>query len=330
LKPRALWRHGKTALRDDPGLRRLCLYLGLLGFLAIGYLAFILTLPPPDIWATLVGASESLSFTTVNPDMAAFHANGMRAVAIDGGFDACVDALIVPRTGARIEYRHGDNGFFRITLDPPASGGPAASIRDLGQGAPTVAPAGSLILSATSDCSGAPPLRLPIWGAASFGEETRPVGPSGEIAPGVMIEAKLSVFARSHARLLGVGFPAVVYPVTSFELPAGSVLELPETARQAGDIDMWTGLAFVDKQKAAFQIEATTRTHEVILKSPRALALSAHGSERLDLGKYAQFLSDPNVIQIQVVVGVFLFLAQSMLSIVGFFGRHVGQKGKVG
>ena len=296
MKAKALMIKSKTALQSDAGLRRMCLSLGLLGFLGVGYLVFILTLPRPDTWVTLTTNSESISFTVTNPDMAAFRANGMRAVSIEGSLDDCIDAFVLPKKGARVEYRRGDDGYFRITIDPSRPGDPAASLRSLKKDNPIPPPSGSLILTASLACPGSPPVRLPIWGIASFGEEPRPVGPSGEIAPGIMIEAKLSVFARSHARLLGIGFPSVVYPVTSFELPAGSVLGFPGPIDDASGLPEWNGLAFLDKQKRGFQIEATTRSPQVRLRSPGERAVD--GREQLDLAKYAQFLSDPNVIEI--------------------------------
>jgi hypothetical protein len=328
MRAQALWHRGKMVFREDAGLRHLFLSVSLIAFLGLAYLTFILTLPPPDIWVTLAGSSESLSFTVFNPEMAAFRANGMRAVAIDSDFNACVDAVVVPKSGSRIEYRRGDNSYFRITLDPPPTETSAATIKSLVQAATTAAPAGSLILSADPTCPGTPSVRLPIWGRASFGEESRPIGPSGDIVPGIMTNAKLSVFARSHSRLLGLAFPSVVYPVTSFEIPAGSVLELPKSDKQSSVLEIWDGLAIVDKLRSGFQIEATTLSRQLAMRQPRALSLNGQREEQLDLGKFAQFLSDPNVIQVQVVAGVFLFLAQSLFSILGFFGRHMNTRNR--
>jgi hypothetical protein len=48
--------------------------------------------------------------------------------------------------------------------------------------------------------------------------------------------------------------------------------------------------------------------------------------QRIELGDYSQFMNDPNVIQIQVVGGIFLFLLQGLSGFSGLINQHLGRR----
>jgi hypothetical protein len=148
----------------------------------------------------------------------------------------------------------------------------------------------------------------------------KPAGASGEIAPGMLIRT-IEVYAHAQERLIGTSFPASVYSVMTFDLPPGSVLrsEVPSE-----DEATWTGAAIVSSHGTGFDVEATSNTPTVVLKSSRTFGMSKTASRRIDLGHHAQFMKDPNILWIQLLAGVFLVLLRLVLSIVGFFTEDAG------
>ena len=98
-------------------------WVGALLFLAMacGYGWFIWHLPQPRIFVVLSAKSESIAYRVTNPDMGVMRIVGMRASALDGSINACVDAVVTPAAGARVEYRRGDENFFTVTIDPGAN-----------------------------------------------------------------------------------------------------------------------------------------------------------------------------------------------------------------
>jgi hypothetical protein len=57
----------------------------------------------------------------------------------------------------------------------------------------------------------------------------------------------------------------------------------------------------------------------VTLKSSRTFGRTDKASRQIDLGHYAQFIKDPNILWIQFLAGAVLVLLRLVLSIVGFF-----------
>lgn len=297
-------------------MRRRVLRGALLMLLVSGlYGLFLWTIPLPRTWVSLSATSEFVAFRVTNSNMATFRVAGMRGASVDGRVAGCIDGVLVPAPGARVEYRRGEDDFFRITVDPPAAGTRALTLRDKGKNFSPIDLSSSLVIAADEGCAGKAPQRLPIWGLAEFGEEQRPASTSGDLVPGLLLEGTVSVFAHAHDRLLGIRFPATVYPVNTFDVPAGSVLL---SGDPADDDALWTGTATASSERG-FSVKASSNAQSVQLRSVRGLNTPAGDGRTIDLGKYSQFLSDPNIVQVQFVVGAFVFLLQSLLSILGFF-----------
>jgi hypothetical protein len=130
----------------------------------------------------------------------------------------------------------------------------------------------------------------------------------------MLTEGTIAVYAHAHERLFGIKFPATIYSVMSFELPAGAVLSSGDSG---SDRSAWTGTATTDD--SGFEIRTSSNTHAVQLRSTRVLNSTQTTSRTIDLGDYAQFLSDPNIVQVQFVTGAFMFIVQMILSVLAFF-----------
>jgi hypothetical protein len=291
---------------------------------AVGlYAGFLWMLPQPRTWVTLKTTAEFLRFKAIKPDLTAFHAVGMWAVSLDDKdeLNGCVDAVVTPGQDARVEYRRGGDDFFRIIVDPPKQGEPSLLLQEKSKGYAAKSVAGNVVFTANDDCDGDAPKRLPIWGPTEFGEELKPAGPAGEIAPGMLINGTIEVYAHAQERLIGISFPASVYSVMTFDLPPGSVLRSGIPSEDEGT---WTGAAIVSAHGTGFDVEATSNTPSVVLRSSRTFGMSKTASRRIDLGHYAQFMKDPNILWIQLLGGTFLVLMRLVLSIVSFFTEDAG------
>jgi hypothetical protein len=236
---------------------------------------------------------------------------------------------LTPVKNAQIEYRRGDDDFFAIRVRPPAPREVALTLWEKPKGGRRSI-TGDVVLTATRDCSGTAPKRLPIWGPAEFGEEVKPAGPSGEIVPGMLRNGTIEVYAIAHQELIGLSFPASVYSVMTFNLPPGSVLRSAASTsdEKAGDEATWIGTAIVSSGKTGIEIEATSNTPSITLKSSRTFGRN-DASRQIDLNQYAQFTKDPNILWVQFLGGAFLVCMRLVLSIVGFFteGASVNPEG---
>jgi hypothetical protein len=285
------------------------------------YALFLWTLPPPIVSVVLSAKSESLAYRVINSDMAALHIFGMKGASFDGSLTGCVDAVVTPAVGTRVEYRRGSDEQFSITLDAADGKAVTAYLRGSGKNRSL---SGSLVFSSAKLCGDAAPKRLPIWGPTEFGEEMHPPDASGEMAPGLLTQGTLSIYGRAHERLLGFRFPALVYLVTSFDLPAGSVLSSRNAEGKLSD-SPWTGVARVVEDETGFDIAASTDARTVSVASA-GVSDGKSAGQRIELGDYSQFMNDPNVIQIQVVGGIFLFLLQGLSGFSGLINQHLWRR----
>jgi hypothetical protein len=294
------------------------LYLAVAGL----YAAFWWSLPPPRLSVVFKGSTESLAYRVVNPSMASMRIFGMRGVALDGSLNACVDGILSLHPGTRVEYRRGDESRYSITIDPQ-DGGTAGMFSERATGRSRELK-GSVVFAAASTCGEESPTRLPVWGPLVIGEEMRPAGPTGELAPGLMTSGTLYVYGRSHERLLGLKFPSLVYLASTTELPAGSVLSVQDDQGNLAETG-WTGIARILESEPGFDLAVSSDTRRVTIAS-RSLNGPGSAAERIDLGEFSQLLNDPNVIQLQILAGVFFFLLQIVGSTLSFvamlrFGR---------
>ena len=290
--------------------------LSILAVTTVAYAIFLLTLPRPTIWASLKATSESIAFRAVNPELAVFHISGVRAFTHDNSLTGCVNGVIIPKAGARIEYRKGEGGFSRVVIDPPKNEEVSFTFRSFEPELVIKGVVGSVVFIADGACPGKAASRLPIWGPAEFGELVRSADETGASKPGMLVKATIEVYAYSQERLLGIRFPASIYPVTSFEVPAGAVLT---SLVGLNSNDIWSGVAVASNDNQGFSVIASSQGHDIALYTPLPAVGGRTRPQKIELDDYALFLKDPNIIQLQFLIAAFLFLFNSIVSIAKFF-----------
>jgi hypothetical protein len=286
--------------------------------LMVAYAIFLWTIPPARGLSIILSAhSEFLRYRVINPDFAVLRIAGMKALTAGDALTGCADAVITPGIGSQIEYRRRDNQYFRITVDPPSPGRLAFLLR--AKDAEPRPFSQSVIFEASDTCPGMKPTQLPIWGPARFGDVLRPPNQEGRSVPAALISGKLSIYARAHDRLIGLSFPSSIYLVNSFELPSGSVLSAPGNDASSA----WIGIADVENGKPGFTIQAESTARTITLRGAGTIIGPRQTDERIELGSYAQFLTDPNIIKIQSLLGAFLLLFQTGWRIIAFINTYI-------
>ena len=295
------------------------------------YLSWLWLLPLPPHWTALKATSEYVGYRVIDPDASTLRIAGMFGAVIgDNSRDlGCVDAIVTPAQSAWVEYRRGGRNQLTISIEPFAKGPTAGMTSSSGDGGPVV---GKLQLTLDRSCSGVAPNRFPISGPAAFGEELGRPDATGELPPGYLLKASVEVYALALQRALMITFPEVVYSVMSFDVPPGVVVcadahadqTLGEAARlpcpgrptsastlpdvTADSAIAWNGTAFASD--AGFEISAATNAPGLILQSTRTFGQSAP-LRRIDLGRHAQVLKDPNLLWLHFLAGMFLLFLQA-------------------
>lgn len=286
----------------------------ILTFAGILYGFFLWTLPLPRFWVSLTATSEAVRFRVINPDLALIHVSGMEAFPSEAKPTGCIAGVLAPPLGSIVEYRRGGDDYYRVVVSPPSASpkSPGVRFEPSSQNAKTIEWAGSVMLKAKSDC-GAPPKRLPIWGVATYGDRIGAPSRSGEIVPGLLSDGTIEVYAHAQEWLLGLKFPPSIFSVQTFDLPPGAVLTHPPGAEV-----IWIGAATSNRDDGlGFSIRASTSSQNVALQLPNSpIGVPA---QKISLGEYAQYLNDPNIVQIQFFFAVFIFLLQAVISVTEFF-----------
>ena len=306
-----------------PHVKRRALY-GFIVFLVTmaAYAYLIWTIPPARTWIALKTTAEFFQVEVTRPELSVIQVQGLTAVSLDSAnlLNGCVKGFLTPVEHAIIKYRRGKDNGLNIILVPPEGGKLSASFSDENKGYATVNISGSIVLTAIDKCSGDLPNNFPIWGRAKFGEELKAADGKGQLSPGTLRDGTIEVYAHSQQHLLGLNMPASVYSVMSFDIPGNSVLTT-ESAVVGGNVstaDYWIGSASLTKDSDGFEVQATSRATSLLLSSA-AIFGADDAAQKIDLGRYTQFTSDPNILLLQLIAGVFLVILSNILSIVGFF-----------
>jgi hypothetical protein len=269
---------------------------------AIPFLSALILLPPSKTWTTITAESQFISYQVTIGEYDTFRAGGMRARTEDG-MDFCVDGFVQPASGSRVEYRASSKASLRIIIDPSRDGH-AVRLIPASRGA-TRDISSSFVLIADPTCLGTPPDTLPIWGAAVVGDSVRPTGATGEPMPGLLLSGEVVVFARAHDRFLGIRLPALVYRVTSFTLPPASSVKGFASDREEA---VWRGIARFGTEGGALQVMLAGEPSGMEISVPGDAGAFAVG--KIDMGSYAEFLKDPNLLTIQAVFAILLYLVK--------------------
>jgi hypothetical protein len=297
------------------------------------YLCWIWLLPIPPHWATLSATSEYIGYRVIDPDVSTLRVGGMFGAVIgDNSRDlGCIEAIVTPSQSAWVEYRRGDKEQLTISIEPSGNG-PAANIaRGESDAGPIV---GKLKLTFDRSCAGTAPRRFPISGPAAFGEELAPPGAAGESPPSFLLKGTVDVYALSLHRLILITLPEVVYSVMTFDVPPGVAIcadarkeqtlgeppNLPcpdRRPRKSAPPDViadsavaWSGVAFPSASTSGFDLVASTNAPSLVLQSTRTFG-QAISTRRLDLGRHAQMLKDPNFLWLHFLGGMFLVFLQA-------------------
>jgi hypothetical protein len=297
------------------------------------YLLWVWLLPIPPHWTALKATSEYVGYRVIDPDASTLRVGGMFGAVIgDHSRDlGCVDVIVTPAQSAWVEYRRGGKDLLTISIEPFANGPAANMTRGGGGDGPIV---GKLQLTLDTACPGAAPNRFPISGPAAFGEELAQSGAAGELPPNLLLKATVDVYALALQRLLMFKFPEVVYSVMTFDVPPGVVVcadahvdqtlgeppklpcpgrpgrasEPPDAAEDSAVA--WHGTAFPAASSNGFEIAASTNAPGLILQSTRTFGQGT-STRRIDLGRHAQVLKDPNVLWLHFLGGLFFVFLQA-------------------
>jgi hypothetical protein len=269
-------------------------FLGFVIVFVLGFAIWVSGLPAPETLVVLSGRTEKLTMRVMNPSEAAIDIGGMRLTALDFGGPAetpCITGTLLPSAGALVTYRRAGRDGPIIEINDPQSAGLLASA----DGNHKLPP--SISLTADAGCDGAPPTRLPVWGAIDVGDNLRAIGRSGiDNRSFVLLSGKLNVYARS---VRGLWLPQSLYFVRSVELPVGSRITTGPLDSNRSE-PAW-GLLSIDR-KDGFELSLSTQTHDLTVYVPGSDA----EPDRIDVTDFVQIFEDPSLVAIQIMIAVFM------------------------
>jgi len=282
-----------TAMTRCFGSERRSLYT----LVAIGlflYVIWVRALPMPLVLSSVDAVVGRVQFVVTGRDLGAIPVGGMRATA--GGLGGrCVAGLLVPDVGAEVGYERQADGSLSVLL---IRGGARFEFVDA---QPAVRQSGGTEFIADRRCGeDLQPRRLPIWGRLRLGTEMRPSTGLGEAQSGMLLEGKLLVQARALTGWLSAFGPPTVYAAAEVVLPVGSRVE----ARHFDGRDAtWWGSVEPHKDRPALTVQAATETRELALFRPLR-----PDADIVTVSTLTQVFTDPNIVRVQIFVGVVLAL----------------------
>lgn len=321
--------------------RRLILVL-----LVCGYLAFLWWLPPAPTVAVVHAKSEQVSYTVLVPEMARFQlagygVRGEAAIAAPApraaarpATDAaaasarssgptpllCLGGLIEPASGTKVTIRRTSQDPVRIILDR-TDDKPVADFRGQSRAVPPAIQSASwLVVEESESCSGTANRRLPINGIVELGDELRPQTSLEEASSAPLIEGRVEIFGKTldlsafiGNRLLDLSQFARdrrtrLYPVMEIAFPPGSRVWEADTPDRSAPRQPWAGMALIEPDTSALQIEVTTEATSLAIARPGG----GTEPEILRIGMFAQLTNDPNVLALQVALAVIFALLQTV------------------
>lgn len=242
--------------------------------------------------------TERVSFIVADGQRAAFYVEGMGVSAGDEQpGTACVTGRVVPMKGVTVSYGRVGNGPLEIGLDAAedAPQGSPAAVLETGSGASQRLASPVVLIPRC----GPPPLRLPIWGRVSIGNEFRSQATATPPEPSFLISGSVKVWGKT-ALDRALNEPASLYPVMDLALPVGSRLETWTEARgkQGG---IWWGMAYPDPFKPALTVDVATEARQLALYRP-----NASGAEVIGVSPLTQIIKDPSLEDLHLVVAACL------------------------
>jgi hypothetical protein len=271
-------------------------------FYGIGMLVF---LPSPEMVSIAALQTERIGFVAFDGRKAAFYEPGMRLAA--GGEEpsqSCVRGLITPTNGSTVSYGRVAIGDIEIDVSAPpgAMSGAIAATLDYPpeERLPARRLKAPLILAFDDRCPSSP-LRLPIWGSVTVGQEYRPQAVALPPEPTFLIAGEVKVWAKTA---LHIGGPPSLYPVSDLAVPVASRLEAWRDSATLAPVPVWWGIAYAGPDKAALEVDVSTEASELSLFRP-----NASEGEVIGVSRFTQLVSDPSILLLHIFAGAFLAIA---------------------
>lgn len=278
--------------------------------------------------------TEIVAVTVKNRDAMRFV---LAHAAADSGPDCLSNLIVTPHAGQRITYvRHG-NGPLLIRLEGSSTwqyGDESGRQQETRTGPMEIEVGGSACTKHAT-----PPVRLPIVGAADFGESVRHVVEPDDRSAAVL-SGQLIVYGRALPDLFGIPLnwgpfrSNALYLVSQLPVPGGSIVAAgggTEQPRDTIDADSpaWSGHADVTwpgGESPAMRVVATVNTDEVrlYLPGPRVVATGDNFTDAdvIPLSLLARLTGDPNLQFIYGALGVCAAMLQLFKSVAELRGNR--------
>ena len=268
-----------------------------------GYALFYwLLVPPPAVLTTVTLLTERIRFVAMGKQ-SAFYVQDIK----DSETGSCLRGLVTPTRGASVSYARRGQGPFEIQITSPS---PSGGLFEQPVQPPQAKSAAKILGSSTyfesCDTGGGhfAPMRLPIWGAVTVGEEFRPDADPMDSTPRFLLSGQIKAFAQA---ITWMGLPPTPYPVADVSIPVGASLTAEKDEKEGA---VWWGIATVDPGQAAISVSLATTEDSLTVRSPRQ-----QKPDRIRVSTLFQITNDPNLLRLQgvLVVGILM---------IGFFLTH--------
>lgn len=278
--------------------------------------------------------TEIAAVTVKNRDAMRFF---LAHAAVEGGPDCLSDLIVTPHAGQRVTYvRHG-NGPLLIRLEGASTwqyGDDTGRQPETRTGPMEIEVGGPACTKYPT-----PPVRLPIMGAADFGESVRHVVEPNDRSAAVL-SGQLIVYGRALPDLYGIPLNwgpfrrNALYLVSQLPVPGGSIVAAgggAERPRGEPDTDTpaWSGHADITwsgGDAPAMRVLATVNTEEVrlYLPGPRVVATGDNftDADAIPLSLLARLTGDPNLQFIYSALVVCATVLQFFKSVAELRGSH--------
>ena len=254
--------------------------------------------------------TEQVRFVVADPSQAAFFIDGLVAAPLGNEqHGPCLTGSFRPAKGAEVTYGRRGDGPVEVTILPARVPGepaekPAGRYLPSGGGQP-VTFSGATYMAGDAACRHPETAQFPIWGNVAVGLELRPQAGADRPEPGLLIDGKIDVAARSR-------FSGTLYAVTTMQVPVGARLqtddgsddaELSAGTRSQAKSGIWWGIAYVDSYRTGLVVELGTEAPKIALYRPnqtRADVIEASG--------LTQLTEDPDIVRFHILLLILIGL----------------------
>ncbi len=271
-----------------------------LGFVLICFLvvvvAFLATLPKPNVLVSADLTSETMTLIVSDPDENILRIPSA-SVTGETFASACLkDLYIRPNKGTAVIYTRLKNGTLIITLGGPTDW--RSKTREASSGEFL-----SLTLSTEGECASNSRVRLPVAGNMTVGMVAEGAS-SNEDSEYYLLDGDLEIHGRAINKIFGlpVNLFKFLLPVDANKLYHAETFVVPPGSLLGSDRARWWGFADVDlnHETSAIRIKASSNARSLNLQSPAPYLSGSGGAGTLKTDKIsltfgAQLGNDPNL-----------------------------------